>query len=712
MESPKISAQRTSELSPLPHRIVWTIVAAAAIIVFVALTAWLAIRYVDSEWQRDLRNWQVRMGIVTDSRFAAINGWVDEQLHALTALADNPSLQLYATQISMAPTDDESLSIIDTQTEYIRNLLEASALQSDFAGAAASPVKANLPSAGKAGIALLNANGEVVVASSGLPSLAGPLQEFVAALKPGSVQIRDLYKNATGQPSMAFAIPVFAVQGSLAPDAQIGTIIGVKEVGPELYPLLRQPGETSETAAATLVRSNGNVIEYLTPLRDGTAPLTLQMAADTPELDAVFATESSGGFAQRRDHRGRRVLVTARRFDAVPWTLMYTIERDEALADAEIRLRRFIAAALFAVCFLAALLVAAWRHLNLRQARQAAGRLQGLAAEIDHQRQLLRLVTDSQPTAVFILDEQGNYRFANRQAAAEAQSTADDMLGKSIAHVRGADVAKRYLTLNRQALDSAEVAEDLHRLDGPAGVQVIQSEHIPIAAAAGRSAGVLVVETDVTAAVAERERRARTLGDIVKTLVGVVDGRDPFAAHHSTRVAALSRAIAAEMNLPEQDVATAETAGSLLNFGKVLVAPELLTKTGELSDADRAKVRQSVQTSAALLQGIDFDGPVVETLRQAQAHWDGSGFPQDLAGEQILLTARIVGVANAFVGMVSRRAYREALDADKAMELLLAQVGKAFDRRVVAALVNYLDNRGGRNHWAVKPSGPTAAAAD
>ena len=62
--------------------------------------------------------------------------------------------------------------------------------------------------------------------------------------------------------------------------------------------------------------------------------------------------------------------------------------------------------------------------------------------------------------------------------------------------------------------------------------------------------------------------------------------------------------------------------------------------------------------------------------------------------------------------MVSRRAYREALDVDKAMELLLAQVGKAFDRRVVAALVSYLDNHGGRNHWAVTPSGPAAAAAD
>ena len=65
-----------------------------------------------------------------------------------------------------------------------------------------------------------------------------------------------------------------------------------------------------------------------------------------------------------------------------------------------------------------------------------------------------------------------------------------------------------------------------------------------------------------------------------------------------------------------------------------------------------------------------------------------------------LLTARIVSVANAFVGMVSKRAYREALDLDRAVDAMLSQVGKAFDRRVVAALINYLDNRGGRAQWA------------
>ena len=119
------------------------------------------------------------------------------------------------------------------------------------------------------------------------------------------------------------------------------------------------------------------------------------------------------------------------------------------------------------------------------------------------------------------------------------------------------------------------------------------------------------------------------------------------------------------------------------------------------------RIRDSLQTTANLLAGIEFDGPVVETLRQLQEHWDGSGGPNGLKGDNILLAARVVAVANAFVAMVSPRAYRPGVEFDRAVETLLSQVGRAFDRRVVAALVNYLDNRGGRQRWADFARGPS-----
>ena len=158
---------------------------------------------------------------------------------------------------------------------------------------------------------------------------------------------------------------------------------------------------------------------------------------------------------------------------------------------------------------------------------------------------------------------------------------------------------------------------------------------------------------DITDLFDERERRARILRELVQTRVAVVDRRDPNSAHHSARVASVARAIAEAMHLDEAAVATCDIAGALMNLGKVTVPQEVLTKREALSDDELAMIRQSVLTSAELIDGVEFEGPVAETIRQIQERWDGAGQPAALAGEEILPTARIVAVANAFVGMVS-----------------------------------------------------------
>ncbi|HEX6120651.1 MAG TPA: HD domain-containing phosphohydrolase, partial [Dongiaceae bacterium] len=147
-------------------------------------------------------------------------------------------------------------------------------------------------------------------------------------------------------------------------------------------------------------------------------------------------------------------------------------------------------------------------------------------------------------------------------------------------------------------------------------------------------------------------------------------------------------------------IETAEIAANLLNLGKIMIPPEVLAKTGDLTEEERRLLRNSVQVSADIIQDIEFDGPVVDTLRQAQERWDGSGQPRGLKGEDILITARIIGVANALVGMISDRAFRQGMPLDAAIEFLFKEAGHAYDRRVVAALVNYLDNRDGRAQLA------------
>jgi len=671
----------------------------AIILALLAIVGVVAVQYfVNQEQQREETQWQLRMGIVADSRFADIDRWLGRQLDELNGLAKNESVQIYTDQINELSADVTQADQVEALRDYLRNLLTVTADRTGFTlpAPAGGDVPANVSETGVAGLMIVDSNGNVVAASPGAPPFAGDLQAFVKAQLQGQRAISDMSLNGRGNPTMAFMVPILAAQSEGAQAAQIGVILGVKEVANEIFPLLRQPGETSSTARSTLIRYKDRKITYLSPDENG-KPMAVELDADTPNLDTAFAAAKPGAFAtDKRNAAGTNVLVTGRAFTKLPWALAYTISYDEALGAAKARFRNLNFYLLLTVALVGVIIIAVWRHGSSRRASQAAHQFERMANKFESQKNLLQLVTDSQPTQIFILDEKDRYQFANSQASKAAGIPTSEMIGKPIANVLGPQSAKRYITLSHEAIELRHEVSDVARSEEGGKVKVVQSEHIPLKDPSGTPKSVLTVERDITDVVTERERRARTLNQLVKTLVDVVDKRDPFAARHSARVAKVARAVAKEMGLTEVEVETADIAGNLLNLGKILIPQEVLSKTGQLTDAERDMIKNSIQTSADLLQGIEFDGPVVLTLRQAQANWDGTGQPAGLAGDNIVVSARVIAVANAFIGMISDRAFRSALTIDDAIENLMKGSGKAFDRRVVAALVNYLDNRGGR----------------
>jgi HD-GYP domain-containing protein (c-di-GMP phosphodiesterase class II) len=134
-------------------------------------------------------------------------------------------------------------------------------------------------------------------------------------------------------------------------------------------------------------------------------------------------------------------------------------------------------------------------------------------------------------------------------------------------------------------------------------------------------------------------------------------------------------------------------------LGKILVPIELLTREDSLTKAELKSIRENLHKTADMLEGVKFEGPVVDTIRQSHAHYDGTGFPNGLAGEDIHLSARIVSVANVFVSMVSARAYRSGLDPKEAAELIHQKAGSIFDPKPVITLMNYIENQGGYEEW-------------
>lgn len=674
--------------------------AALVLLAAAAVGAALIFWWVDAERARTLRAWQARMGIVADSRVAAIGDWLTAQQADIVGLAGNPALQIYLTEIALAGDAAASDPELRAETEYLENLLLVSAERGGYAEAPTGPsVAANVARVGRAGLGIFRPPLDAVAATPGLPPVAGALGAFVAQqLGAREAGVLDLFPAAAdGAPSLAFAAPVAAVQD----DAPVGLVLGVKPVGAALYPLLNQPGATTSSGEAVLVRAEGASVVYLSPLGDGTPPFARRLARSTPDLAAGFALDSPGGFRIARDYRDVEVLVVSRAVPGVPWTLLYKVNRAEALADSDARLTRMLVALLLVLGLVAAGVVAAWWHGTSRRAATAAARFRDMARRFAEQNRFIRRLTDSQPNAIFIVDEDNRVAFANARFANDVGAEdAEALVGKPLANVVGPDAARRYERTNRAAREEARVLSRLNRVGEAAAHRVLQSEHVPLAATSYAPRGVLVVEQDITEAITQRERSERILEQLVETLLAVVDRRDPFAAHHSERVSRVAAAIAREMDLQPRLVDTTRIAGRLMNLGKILVPAELLTKSGRLSPAELGQVRDSLHAGADLLATVEFDGPVVETLRQTAERFDGGGVPDGLAGGDILAPARIIAVANAFVGMVSPRAHRPGLDFDTAVESLLADAGKAFDRSVVIALVNKLDNRGGRAEWA------------
>ncbi len=673
------------------------ILTGAALVIATVVGTLLVLQFAASERERELKQWQVRLGIVADSRLADVEGWLGGQLDELTALAENASLQLYMTILD----EDDDSSADDAEASFLATLLTAVSERAGFAPQFdQAEVSANVSRVGVAGIALIDRNGEVVVASPEMPPVAGILRSFIEDTPKGERAISDIYLGSGGKPTMSFAVPVFAIQGDESAASQIGVVVGVKEISAELYPLLKQPGNTDATSEAVLVRKSGATIEYISPLSDGTAALKRKLSVDTPDLAAMFAINTPGGFGTFRDYLDQEVLVTSRAISTAPWSLLYKINTSEALVESERRLTQMMVAFFLIIGLVLAAMIALWFFGTSTRAKESADKFEQLANRFQGQRNFMHLVTDSQPNAIIILDDHARYRWFNQVALDMSGLERGDLFNKTVTAVLGPIEGKRVDAWVKECLEKSERLSVTHEMEVPdKGSVIFRSDLIPLEAREEMPPGVLMVSQDISETIKERQQRERIMRQLVSTLVSVVDRRDPYSANHSIHVGQVAHAVAEEMGLEDSLVEAVEIAGNLMNLGKISVPEDVLTKTERLTEEEVVMIRDSVLTSADLIKSIEFDGPVEETLRQLLENYDGSGVPNGLKGEDIAITARVVAAANSFVGMVSARSWRPGMDIDDAVNTLMKESGQKFDRRAISALANYIDNRQGREEW-------------
>lgn len=358
-------------------------------------------------------------------------------------------------------------------------------------------------------------------------------------------------------------------------------------------------------------------------------------------------------------------------------------------------------AALFAALFLGPVMAIA-SMVRHRRDERALAEIELLWCEtseaLGQQRALLRRIVDAQPTGISIIDAEGRCRFANKTAARRAGHEPAEMLGQVIEALWPGEQAAAVRTANLAALESGLPQQQRIEVELDDQKRVLLTDHVPLAAAAGLPLGVLVIERDVSLRVAERKRHAETREAVVEALTGTVDQRDPYAAHHALRAGALAEQLAEDMGDEPAVRRTARNAGNLLTLGKMLVPEVMLTHQAGLSPAECRQAHVSLESSIDLLHGLDLDGPVADTLRQLEERVDGRGMPLGLAGTEILPSARILKVANSFLGLMGRHPGSPGMSVDEALAELRRYAGVLYDPEVIEALACHLDE-GGRTTW-------------
>jgi HD-GYP domain-containing protein (c-di-GMP phosphodiesterase class II) len=693
---PKLHAIPVREAPTFSPRL-YSVAAIIAAVVLIGL--WLVTRFAAADLARDMQTWQEKLNLIAESRTTDVSTWVNQHFKSLRTLSGNPSLQLYLSEVQMPGATNASDS---GQKGYLRNLILFTADQTGFGHpAASSPVKANVPSDNKNALAVIGKDGQIVVSTAISPELAALITNEAQKQSPGQEYLIDMQKDADGAPYIGFVVPIYSIQGEKNAESQIGKVVGIKTLDGNLFALLKHPGTTENTLEAILIRPHDEKLEYLSPLQDGSGALTKQIEISAHDSAEAELFKTVGEFSSdKKDYRDAKVLSTSRNVTGTPWKLIVKIDRQEALAKSAERRTGMVLFFIMITTIVALLIATIWWHAHSRRAMMMSRHFRTLAAQARAQEQLLRLVTDHQPESIYIIDNTHTYRFANQKAAAEADMEIEFVIGKTLNDVRGAASASYIKEWADKAAKSQRVLYDVMRhkdkkQEKMIHVAFVPIRHIPVASLFDPTPGVLVVEQDISEVMHERERRINIQMHLVQTLVRLVDRRDPFSANHSLLVSHLAQRIAQDMGLDPTLVETARLSGCLMNIGKILVPTELLTKTSPLNQEEKQTMQDSMQAASGLIEDINFDGPVAETLRQWQEKWDGTG-PLGLKGDGILISARIIAAANAFIGMISPRSWRNAIPIESANKFLIDQSNTHFDHKVVVALMNYVENHNGR----------------
>lgn len=213
--------------------------------------------------------------------------------------------------------------------------------------------------------------------------------------------------------------------------------------------------------------------------------------------------------------------------------------------------------------------------------------------------------------------------------------------------------------------------------------------------------GISVFAKDITTETNYKERLESSnqklsirLKQSLNAISRIGELRDVYTAGHQKKVAELSCAIASELGLSDETISNISNGALIHDIGKIYIASDILNKPGKITNLEYQIMQTHAEYGYEIVKEIDFPSPVIDMIHQHHERLDGSGYPQKLTGEQIILESRILAVADVVDAMTSHRPYRPALGIDVALEEISKYRGERYDCDVVDACTRLFREKG------------------
>ena len=313
-----------------------------------------------------------------------------------------------------------------------------------------------------------------------------------------------------------------------------------------------------------------------------------------------------------------------------------------------------------------------------------------------------RTILERMEDGYFEADITGKFTFFNTALCRIWGYPPEELMGMNTAQYADQETAQKIYSAYHQTYLTGEPGRlfdhEIIRKDGT--TRHVQISFTLLKDSAGLPVGFSGLARDITelkileAARQEGvERLRQSLGATINAMAITVETRDPYTAGHQRRVADLARAMAAEMNLETKRTDGLRLACMIHDLGKISIPSEILTKPTKLTSIELQIVRMHAQAGYDILKDIDFPWPIARMVIEHHERLDGSGYPNQLTGNDILLESKILSVADVIEAMSSHRPYRPALGLDAARDEILKNRGILYDSEVVDACLRLFEEK-------------------